>query len=140
RASAPAMTLSRRAAPSTVRAIGPFERNPINGSADGAAGTSPTDGLNPTMLLKLPGLRIDPPRSLPSAIGSSPAASAAPAPPLDPPALFERSYGLRVTPYTLLYVCEPMPSSGTFVLPMGIAPARRSRSTSTLSSAGRPSL
>jgi hypothetical protein len=43
------------------------------------------------MLLKLPGLRSDPPMSLPSAIGSNPAASAAPAPPLDPPALFERS-------------------------------------------------
>jgi len=41
----------------------------------------------PTMLLKLPGFLRDPPMSLPSAIGSMPEASAAPAPPLDPPAL-----------------------------------------------------
>jgi hypothetical protein len=50
------------------------------------------------MLLKFAGFLSEPPRSLPSAIGSSPAASAAPAPPLEPPALFVRSYGLRVVP------------------------------------------
>src|SRR5882724_10180353 len=59
-----------------------------------------------------------------------PLASAAPAPPLDPPALFVVSAGFRVMPYTLLYVCEPMPNSGTLVLPMGITPARRSSATS----------
>ena len=37
-----------------------------------------------------------------------------------------RSYGLRVAPKTGLNVCEPAPNSGVFVLPMMIAPARRS--------------
>ena len=40
--------------------------------------------------------------SLPSAIGSMPVASAAAAPPLEPPALLVGSYGLTVVPYTLL--------------------------------------
>ena len=56
--------------------------------ASGAAGlgTLPAEGRNPTMLLKLPGFRSEPPWSLPSAIGSMPLARAAPAPPLLPTA------------------------------------------------------
>ena len=64
---------------------------PRSGKGSGAVGPSPPDGRSATMLLKLAGLRSEPPRSLPSAIGSSPAASAAPAPPLEPPALLHRS-------------------------------------------------
>src|SRR5436305_11961268 len=82
------------------------------------------------MPLKFAGLRSEPPRSLPSASGSIPVANAAPAPPLDPPALLVGSCGLRVVPYTLLYVCDPIPNSGTLVLPIGITPARRSSATS----------
>src|SRR5438552_15835868 len=100
--SGPASTLRRNATSETDRPRGPLVRNPRKGSGVGARGTSPTLGRKPTTLLKLPGLRREPPRSLPSASGSSPAARAAPAPPLDPPALFDRSYGLRVVPYTLL--------------------------------------
>src|SRR5262249_36924926 len=113
---------------------------PRNGSAFGAVGTSPNVGRKPTMLLKLPGFRSEPPLSLPSAIGSMPLASDAAAPPLEPPALLVRSYGFRVGPYTLLTVCEPMPNSGTFVLPIGITPAARIRSTNTESSVGIASL
>ena len=43
----------------------------------------------------LAGMRIEPPPSLPCANGSSPAATAAPAPPLDPPAERVRSQGVR---------------------------------------------
>ena len=63
-------------------------------------GTRPGDGRSPTTLQKLAGLRSDPPRSLPSARQISRAASAAAAPPLLPPALRLRSYGLRVAPKT----------------------------------------
>src|SRR5262249_56155478 len=49
-------------------------------------------------------------------------------------------YGLNVVPYTLLYVCDPIPNSGTFVFPMAIAPAFRSRSTTTESCSGMASL
>ena len=85
------MTLSSQATSATERAIGPLTVKPKNGNAVGADGTSPTDGRNATMLLKFAGLRSEPPRSLPLAIGSKPAASAAPAPPLEPPALFVKS-------------------------------------------------
>ena len=92
-------------------------------------GTRPGDGLKPTTLQKLAGLRSEPPRSVPSASGSMPHASATAAPPLLPPHVFVRSYGLRVAPNSALNVCEPAPNSGVFVLPMMMAPARRSRST-----------
>src|SRR6267143_2921364 len=130
------MRLSRNAASSTERAIGPFTPKPTNGSGVGATGTRPNVGRNPTTLLKLPGLRSEPPRSLPSAHGSIPVATAAAAPPLDPPALLGWSYGFTVVPYTLLYVCEPIPNAGTLVLPIGMTPACRNRSTSSVSSAG----
>ena len=47
-------------------------RTPTNGMGIGAFGTRPTLGRSATMLLKLAGLRSEPPRSLPSAIGSMP--------------------------------------------------------------------
>ena len=51
------------------------------------------------MLQNAAGLRSEPPKSLPSATGSIRDASAAAVPPLLlPPALFVRSYGLRVAP------------------------------------------
>ncbi len=51
----------------------------------GQAGTRPAAGRKPTTLQKLAGLRSDPPRSEPSAIGTMPQASATAAPPLLPP-------------------------------------------------------
>ena len=75
----------------TERASGPLTEKPSSGNDVGQVGVRPTLGRKPTMLLKLPGLRSEPPRSLPSAIGISPAASAEAAPPLEPPALFVRS-------------------------------------------------
>ena len=86
----------------TDRAIGPFTANPSSGNMFGAVGTRPTVGRSATTLLKFAGFRSEPPRSLPSAMGSIPVASDAPAPPLEPPALLVRSYGLYVVPYTLL--------------------------------------
>jgi len=43
---------------------------------------------------------------------------------------------LRVAPKTRLKVCEPAPNSGVLVLPITIAPARRSRETIKVSSVG----
>ena len=60
-------------------------------SSVGQLGTRPGETRKPTTLLKLPGLRSEPPVSLPSATGSMPEASAAAAPPLLPPALLVRS-------------------------------------------------
>src|ERR1044071_1616212 len=91
RGSAPAIALSRKATSPTDRPIGPLTLNPKNGNPDGADGTKPTVGRRATILLKLAGFRSDPPRSLPLANGRRPAARAAPAPPLDPPAVFLKS-------------------------------------------------
>jgi hypothetical protein len=74
-----------------VRAIGPDTPSTPATSANGHFGTRPGDGRKPTTLLKLAGLRSDPPRSLPSARQTSRAARAAAAPPLLPPALRLRS-------------------------------------------------
>ena len=44
-----------------------------------------------------------------------------------------RSHGLRVTPFAALAVHGQIVSSGTLVIPIGIAPAARSRRTASAS-------
>ena len=88
--SGPAMTSSIRAASRTVRAIGPEVMSPPRGLELGEFDTRPRDGLTPTTPQQLEGIRIDPPPSVPSAIGHRQAATAAAEPPLDPPAVLPR--------------------------------------------------
>ncbi len=68
-----------------------------------------------------------------------PQASATAAPPLLPPQVLVVSYGLRVAPNTALNVCEPAPNSGVLVLPITMAPARRTRPTNSSSDGGTKS-
>src|SRR5688500_12703153 len=134
RASGPASTLRNSATSATDRAIGPE-----TDSGDQllvSTGTRPGDGRRPTTLQKAAGLRSDPPKSVPSATGTIPHASATAAPPLLPPQVFVRSYGFRVAPNTSLNVCDPAPSSGVFVLPTVMAPAARMRVTISASRDG----
>ena len=49
--------------------MGPLTVKPKNGSATGALGTKPTVGRNATMLLKLAGLRNEPPKIAPAGKG-----------------------------------------------------------------------
>src|SRR5439155_9363296 len=88
RGSGPAIALSSSATSWTVRAIGPCALSEGHAVSAGHTGTRPSDGRKPTMLQKLAGLRSEPPRSLPSAIGTIPHASATAAPPLEPPHVF----------------------------------------------------
>src|SRR5918998_6068190 len=126
RASAPAMALSIIAASRTVLVIGPrCERSPT--ALGGYCGTRPNDGLNPKMPQNAAGMRIEPAPSLPWARGPRPAATAAAAPPLEPPGVFWRFHGLRVAPKTRLSVSGLQPNSGVLVLPSRIAPAARMR-------------
>jgi hypothetical protein len=68
-------------------------------------------------------MRIEPPPSEPCAIAQRPAASAAPAPPLEPPEFRERSHGVRQGPFSSESVNAVVPNSGAFVLPRITKPA-----------------
>jgi len=89
----------------------------------------PKEGLWPKIPAKEAGMRMEPPPSVPMAIGPMPAATAALAPPLEPPGVRSRFQGLRVTPKMRLCVAPIQPIVGVLVLPSWIAPAAASRST-----------
>ncbi len=72
-------------------------------------------------------MRIEPPPSLAVAIGTSPAATAAAAPPLEPPGEWARFHGLCVGPKPRGSVTGSKPNSGVFDLPTKISPARSMR-------------
>src|SRR5574341_2362443 len=103
RSSGPAHTFIMSAASRTVRVIGPrCER--LHTPACGYTGIRPWEGLRPKIPHQAAGLRIEPPPSVPRASGARPAATAAPAPPEEPPGVWLRLHGLRVTPNTRLSV------------------------------------
>ena len=89
------MASSSRAASATVRASGPSVDRPARSGLSGPPEIRPRVGLIPNRPHTLAGIRIEPPPSLPWAAGARPAATAAPAPPLDPPAERVRSQGVR---------------------------------------------
>ena len=92
------MTRATASASSTVRA------NTDTVSTDRHAGTTPRDGiaptvgLSPTMLPNAAGTRPDPAVSVPRLTGTIPAATATPEPDDDPPGTRSGSNGLRGTP------------------------------------------
>ena len=131
------MTLSSSAASDTVRAIGPswfIVSQPC--TAWGQEGTRPNWGFRPATPQRAAGILIEPPPSLPTASGDSPAASPAAAPPLEPPTVFFLSQGFQVGPNTELSVTATSPNSGTLVLPSITPPASLIRSTRTASASG----
>src|SRR5690606_10479325 len=103
---------------------------------EGTRGTRPVVGLRPKTPQNDAGIRIDPAPSLPCASVASPVATAAPDPPLEPPAVRSRFQGLRVGPLTRLPESPFQPNSGVVVLPSITIPASISRSTSGVPSSG----
>src|SRR5664280_2576465 len=106
-------------------------------------GTAPTVGLSPTTPFTEAGHTMDPSVSVPTASGTSPAATAAPDPEDDPPALRSRAHGLATSPpvadQPLVDRSERMLAhSDRLVEASTTAPASRSRPTSGASRAGRP--
>src|SRR5664279_1359401 len=79
-----AIASSIAAASRTVRAIGPLQPSPVTSPSTGPLLIRPRLTLMPNSPQTLEGMRTDPPPSLPWANGTRPAATAAPAPPLDP--------------------------------------------------------
>src|SRR6185369_5620971 len=110
---------SRSAAVSrTLRVTANSNAIPAQPSAmSGPSEIRPRVGLRPMMPHWLAGLRIDPPPSLACAKGTIPDATAAAAPPLEPPLVCSRLHGLRHGPYASDSVVAHAPSSGTLVRP-----------------------
>ena len=98
-------------------------------ASSGRSTRRPRLGLRPTSPQHGAGIRIEPPPSLACAIGTTPAASSAADPPLEPPADRPVSQGLRVAPNRLDSVLAVRPNSGSAVLAMGVTPSRRYCST-----------
>src|SRR5258708_19583011 len=99
------MASRKRATSATVRAIGPLVES---GDHDPSSwGTRPIEGRKPTTLLNAAGLRIEPPVSLPSAIGTMPHRSPPPPPPLLPPPLCPRPYVFCLPPTPRLHLLDP---------------------------------
>lgn len=82
---------------------------------------------------------MEPPPSVATASGPSPAASAAPAPPEDPPAVRLTSHGFTVRPVSGLVVVKDQPNSGVVVLPTQMAPESRIRLAAGASARARAS-
>src|ERR1700737_294628 len=95
----------------------------------------PSETRSPPTPLKGAGMRTEPPMSLPWAIGPIPVATAAPAPPLDPPAESVGSRGFRVRPCNALSANMRIEKAGVLVRPMITAPARLRLATTGLSAA-----
>ena len=99
----------------------------------------PCVGLMVTTPLQWAGQRSEPPMSLPWPIVPMPAATAAPAPPDEPPQVMASSHGLRVRPCSGLSVKARKENSGVLVRPMTMAPAFfRLRTTGESDGAIRP--
>ncbi len=90
--------------------------------------TRPRLGLRPTSPQHEAGIRMEPPPSLAWATGNMPDATAAPAPPLDPPGVCDGFHGLRVAPNRSFSVTVIEPNSGVLVRPVRMNPARRKAS------------
>src|SRR6185295_5711255 len=133
RSSGREITVIISAASATVRVIGPRCDTDANGLG-GQTGTRPKLALNPKIPLKLAGMRIEPPPSVPIWSAPIPAAAATAAPPDEPPGVRFGSHGLRVMPVNGLSVTPFQPNSGVVVLPSRTAPASRRRATDGASS------
>ena len=72
----------------------------------------PRLGFNPKSPQHADGMRSEPPPSDPWASGTIPAATAAAAPPDEPPGVRSRSHGLRVGPLRRGSVTGRIPNSG----------------------------
>src|SRR6185312_10975617 len=113
----------------TWRASGPSVSNVgLTGSAP-VPGIRPTVGRRPATPLKDAGRRMEPAVSLPIEPTHIPAATEAPEPPLEPPAMWPVFQGLRTGPKCRLWLVGPNTHSCRLAFPTITAPLRRSRST-----------
>ncbi len=100
------------------------------------AGSNPRVGFSPTRLLNEAGTRPDPAVSVPSANTASPAATATAEPEDDPPEIYRSSNTQRGAPWGERVPFSPVANWSRLVLPIGTAPAARSRATTVASRPG----
>src|SRR5687767_11991329 len=96
---------------------------PAQPSPPGENETRPRDGFIPNRPQQAAGMRIEPPPSLACAAGTMPPATAADAPPDEPPGVRDRSQGLRAGPSRSDSVTGHSLNSGVLVLPKIVNPA-----------------
>ena len=90
------LALARRATRLSTQAMGAILTDlTIDSGTTPVVETRPTLGLSPTILLSMAGTRPEPAVSVPSAIGTKPAATATAEPELDPPGIRSARSGLR---------------------------------------------
>src|SRR6516165_12813739 len=106
----------------------------------GPLGMRPYVAFNPKRPLKPAGPRIEPPPSLPVAMGRRPPATAAAVPPEDPPGVRSGFQGFRVVPCSTVDVQLMPPNSGAVVCAARIAPVARRRVTDVSSCTATRSL
>jgi hypothetical protein len=94
----------------------------------------PRVALSATSPQNAPGIRTEPPASVPTAATPIPALTAAADPPLDPPGVSAGFHGLRVMPVSGESVTAFHPNSGVVVFPRTTAPSSRNRATAGASS------
>ena len=114
--SRPASTSSAAAVSATVRLSTPSTARKLS-LASGRGEIRWRWGLRPTRPQHAAGMRVEPPPSVAWAIGTIPAATAAPEPPDDPPDVRARSHGLRVAPNRFVFVHGWIAHSGSVVEP-----------------------
>src|SRR6185437_9861368 len=108
----------------------PQEKPPQPSPRSGPAGLRARVGFNPNTPDAEAGMRIDPPPSLACATGRMRAATAAAAPPDEPPGECAGFQGLRVGPNRRHSVFGNRPNSGVALLPKIVIPALRKRCAS----------
>ena len=124
------MMSSRAALSRTVRVSAwLFTRPSSPWPPSGAKEDRPRRGLRPTTPQHEAGTRMEPVPSPPEAAGTTPAATAAADPPLDPPGVTAADHGFTVGPNSNGSVVQWLPHSGVLVLPNTTRPASRYRST-----------
>ena len=124
----PPATSSSAAQSRTLRVIHPSCAMPDTLSESitwGPCETRPRVGFSPTTPHLAAGSRTEPPPSLPWATGTRPAATAAAAPPLDPPVEREVSHGLRHGPQPADSVVATSAISEVLERPASTNPAAR---------------
>src|SRR5262249_13187566 len=98
--------------------------------------TEPYVGRRPTFPQSAEGCLIEPPVSVPSPHGASPADTAAAVPPPEPPGTSDGFQGLCEGPNAEFSVDDPIANSSVLVLPRSVTPAALQRAATVASNTG----